>query len=63
MNQQTEPKTESAQTAQAENLQLETQGKTTNTMDKQEENKQQLLRIKTGALSVLSYSPTCSIRA
>ena len=41
----------------------ETQGKTTNSMNNEAKRKQKLLRIKTGALSVLSYSPTCSILA
>ena len=35
----------------------DTQGKTTNPIINQEENKNELLRIKTGALSVLSYPP------
>jgi hypothetical protein len=33
----------------------ETQGKTTNPMDNQEETKQKILRVLTGALSVLSF--------
>ena len=33
----------------------ETQGKTTNPMDNQEENKQKILGVMTGALSVLSF--------
>ncbi|MGA3191151.1 MAG: hypothetical protein ABSD73_01400 [Candidatus Bathyarchaeia archaeon] len=39
----------------------ETQGKATNPMDNQAENKEALLRIKSGALSVLSYPPNISL--
>jgi len=35
----------------------ETQGKTEKTMDNQQETKEKILRVMTGALSVLSYSP------
>jgi len=38
----------------------EAQGKTTNPMDNQQETKEKILRVKTGALSVLSYPPTQS---
>ena len=39
----------------------EAQGKTTNPMDNQQETKEKILRVKTGALSVLSHnSPTTS---
>jgi hypothetical protein len=40
----------------------ETQGKTTNPMDNQQENKEKILRVMTGALSVLSYPPLCCER-
>jgi hypothetical protein len=40
-----------------ERMTTETQGKATNSMDNQAKNKQKILRMKTGALSVLSYSP------
>jgi hypothetical protein len=33
----------------------ETQGKTSNPMDNQQENKEKILRVMTGALSVLSF--------
>jgi len=36
----------------------ETQGKTTNPMDNQQETKEKILRVMTGALSVLSYPPS-----
>jgi hypothetical protein len=61
MNQQTEPKPESAQVAQLENPTLETQGKTTNTMDKQEETKQDLLRITTGYGQHAGYTHQCVV--
>ena len=35
----------------------EPQGKTTNPMDNQQESKEKILRVMTGALSVLSYPP------
>ncbi len=38
--------------------QQETQGKTTNPMDNQQETKEKILTVMTGALSVLSYSPS-----
>jgi hypothetical protein len=38
----------------------QTQGKTTNPMDNQQETKEKILRVKTGALSVLSYPPAQS---
>ena len=38
----------------------ETQGKTTNSMDIQQESKEKILRVMTGALSVLSYPPAQS---
>ena len=41
----------------------QTQGKTTNPMDNKQENKEKILRVMTGALSVLSYTPTESIVA
>jgi len=37
----------------------EAQGKTSNPMDNQQETKEKLLRVMTGALSVLSYTPMC----
>jgi hypothetical protein len=40
-----------------ENPNTETQGKTTNPMDNQQQNKEKILRVMTGALSVLSYPP------
>jgi hypothetical protein len=36
----------------------ETQGETSNPMDNQQENKEKILRVMTGALSVLSYPPS-----
>ena len=36
----------------------EAQGKTSNPMDNQQETKEEILRVMTGALSVLSYPPT-----
>jgi len=41
-------------------ISLQTQGKTTNPMDNQQETKEKILRVMTGALSVLSYPPTQS---
>jgi hypothetical protein len=38
----------------------ETQGETSNPMDNQQENKEKILRVMTGALSVLSYPPVFS---
>jgi hypothetical protein len=38
----------------------QTQGETTNPMDNQQETKEKILRVMTGALSVLSYPPVFS---
>jgi len=39
------------------------QGKTTNPMDNQQETEEKILRVMTGALSVLSYPPLCSFHS
>jgi hypothetical protein len=40
-----------------ETTEQETQGKTSNPMDNHQETKEKILRVMTGALSVLSYLP------